>query len=142
MDFVWLQGDDCRVKDALALRMEVFVTEQGFSAEGEVDALDAQAQHIVGYENGKALCCARLFPEQNGEWHVGRIVVKKSLRGQGVGRQMMQQVAERAKQQGGTSVILGAQHDKEPFYISCGYEKFGEPFLDENYPHVWMRKIL
>lgn len=142
MDFVWLNGDDSRVQDALALRMEVFVAEQGFSAESEKDALDVRAQHIVGYDNGKALCCARLFPEQNNEWHVGRIVVKKILRGKGIGKRMLAEVAKKAKQQGGRSVILGAQYDKEPFYAACGYEKFGEPFLDENYPHVWMRKIL
>ena len=37
---------------------------------------------------------------------------------------------------------LGAQYDKQGFYEAVGFAPYGEPYLDEGYPHVPMRMAL
>lgn len=143
MNFVWgKKGDKC-VEDAFSVRLQVFVEEQGFSADIEIDDVDNTANHITGYnEQDEAVCAARLFNEHNTVWHVGRVAVKKSLRGTGAGKILMGELAKKAKQLGATEIVLGAQYDKAGFYEKCGYLKTGKEFLDEGYPHVEMKLVL
>ncbi|MFQ9992841.1 GNAT family N-acetyltransferase [Ruthenibacterium lactatiformans] len=37
---------------------------------------------------------------------------------------------------------MGAQYDKQGFYEAVGFAPYGEPYLDEGYPHVPMRMAL
>ena len=41
-----------------------------------------------------------------------------------------------------TALELGAQYDKQGFYEAVGFAPYGEPYLDEGYPHVPMRMAL
>ena len=57
----WLRGSD-DLSQALALRQEVFVQEQGFSAEAEHDALDDRAVHALLFDDeGRTVGCGRLY---------------------------------------------------------------------------------
>jgi predicted GNAT family N-acyltransferase len=141
--FTWMQWGEPSVQDCLALRKAVFVTEQGFALEDELDAQDATALHLLGSDaDGRALCTARMFEEKPGLWHAGRIAVCQSLRGQGIGRQLMAEVARKVAALGGTTLELGAQYDKAPFYEAVGFTRFGELYQDAGYPHIGMRRTL
>lgn len=143
MKFLWGKKDDNTIKDAFVVRYEVFVSEQGFSPNTEIDNIDDTALHLIGYDHdGQAVCAARLFCEHGNVWHAGRIAVNSSHRGNGTGRLLMTQLAQKAKEQNATSIILGAQYDKAGFYEKCGYIKSGKEFLDEGYPHVEMTLTL
>ncbi|MEG1365978.1 MAG: GNAT family N-acetyltransferase [Oscillospiraceae bacterium] len=139
MDFKWTYASE-NAQDAFAVRTEVFVHEQGFSITNELDEKDEISWHLIGYnDNGDAVCAARLFSEHGNIWHAGRIAVKKSLRGQGVGKKLIQEIKQKAIALGAVCIELGAQYDKVPFYEKCGFVSTGEQYLDEGYPHVQMK---
>lgn len=143
MTFEWVAYSDAAIREAFALREEVFVAEQGFAPEDELDEQDRTALHVLGRdESGRAVCTARMFAERPGVYHAGRIAVRRALRGQGVGRALMDEVTRRAKELGASELTLGAQYDKAGFYEAVGFVRFGEPFLDAGYPHIGMRKTL
>lgn len=144
MKFYWFSFEDTAYMDkAFALREEVFTVEQGFPEEEERDAQDETALHVLGMDDTGAVCCtARLFSTEPGVWHAGRIVVRKELRGQGVGRQLMQELACKAHALGGKTLELGAQVDKQGFYESVGFTPYGGVFLDAGYPHRMMKLAL
>ena len=68
--------------------------------------------------------------------------IKRGLRWQGVGRLLLAAVADKARAQGARTLELGAQYDKQGFYEAVGFAPYGEPYLDEGYPHVPMRMAL
>ena len=144
LHFEWFGYDDSmRMPRAYALREEVFVDEQGFSLEAEHDAQDITALHVIGLDEAGEVCCtARVFEDAPGVWHAGRIVVRKALRGRGVGRQLLAEVAQKARACGAHTLELGAQYDKQGFYEAVGFTAYGERYLDEGYPHVHMRMEL
>ncbi|KRK94187.1 hypothetical protein FD25_GL001010 [Levilactobacillus acidifarinae DSM 19394] len=55
----------------------------------EIDAIDRTAQHILGYQDGHLIAYARVFTEQ-GHATFGRVLTVPEVRGQGVGRLLMQ----------------------------------------------------
>ncbi len=144
MQFEWFAYDDAaRMARAFALRVAVFVDEQGFAEADERDAQDASALHVLGVDDAGAVCCtARMFPAGAAAWHVGRVAVRRDLRGQGVGRLLMDEIARKARTLGGQTLELGAQIDKQGFYAALGFVGSGAPFLDAGYPHILMKRAL
>lgn len=143
MTFIWFDHTAPQMREAYALRQEVFTQEQGFRAADDLDGMDAQAQHVLVLdEQGAPLATGRMFPEAGNAYHLGRIAVRKALRGAGIGRALMDEMAQRAKALGAQAVTVGAQFDKADFYAKCGFERTGHEFKDAGYPHVEMRRAL
>lgn len=141
MKFYWFSFDDtAHMDNAFALRQEVFTDEQGFAPEDDHDAQDQTALHVLGLDDAGAVCCtARLFSTQPDVWHAGRIAVRKDLRGQGVGRRLMEELVRKARVVGGITLELGAQIDKQGFYEAVGFTAYGGIFSDAGYPHRMMK---
>ena len=122
--------------DAQKLRIEVFVIEQNVPFELEWDESDDVSTHAVAYdEQGQPVATGRLLPDG----HIGRMAVKQSLRGQGVGRQVLLALLEHARQEGHTELLLHAQTHAVPFYERQGFVCEGEEFLEVDIPHRRMR---
>ncbi|MDL2232458.1 GNAT family N-acetyltransferase [Ruminococcaceae bacterium OttesenSCG-928-L11] len=130
--------------DAYGVRTAVFVNEQGFSSELEIDDIDRSAYHIVMFEGGKPIATGRVFVDSQDKstYIIGRVAVLKKYRSQGVGFKLMGKLEECAKSLGGTQVVLGAQMHAVPFYEKNGYTAFGEEYMEEHCPHIHMRKTL
>lgn len=130
---------------ALAIREEVFVGEQGVTLEEEHDGLDAAptTTHVLAVSaDGEPVGTARLLtdPTHPGVVHVGRVAVRGSGRGLGVGRALMAAIetialAEHADD-GVVRVELSAQETAIPFYVALGYEIAPERYLDAR---IWHR---
>lgn len=128
-------------QQAHALRQEVFIEEQGFRE--EFDQTDLTAWHITLYEGDQPAACCRIFPDEpQGVWHVGRVAVRKSFRGKGLGAEIMAGAEEAARSMGARVMVLSAQVQAAGFYERLGYRQSGEPYLDEHCPHVHMEKEL
>ncbi len=125
---------------AHALRREVFMEEQGFVE--EFDQTDRTAWHLALYQGEEAVACCRIFPDTPGVWHVGRVAVRKSSRGQGLGAAVMRAAEEAAAGMGASSLVLSAQVQAAGFYEKLGYTRQGSVYLDEHCPHVHMEKQL
>lgn len=124
---------------AKLVRTAVFIEEQGFR--DEFDATDSHAYHIVLSRSAQPLGTGRVFKE-NGIWHIGRLAVLKPYRQEHLGAQILSALETIAHRQGATSVTLSAQLQAQPFYIKQGYTPYGDTYLDENCPHIAMRKEL
>ncbi len=127
-------------RDALAVRMAVFVREQGFPAETEQDALDDISWHAVLYLDDAPVATGRIYWAE-GEFHLGRICVDKSARGTGCGDLLMRLLLFKALDHHAHSVTLSAQLPVVPFYARYGFVAVEEAYLEDNVPHQRMRAL-
>ncbi len=129
-------------KDAVFLREEVFVNEQGFKS--EFDEIDAVASHYVLYdEQNYPIAVCRSFLDNNSDnFTIGRLAVIKKYRGLGLGKKILTAAEDEIKKHGGKFSQLHAQVTAKKFYEACGYTSFGEIDFDEDCPHIWMKKEL
>ena len=131
---------------ARAVREAVFVQEQGIAREDEWDEADHTAVHaVVTNRLGMPVATGRLLVEGapgSGTARIGRMAVDRTLRGSGVGRQVVQALEQAARARGDTRVVLGAQRSAEGFYARLGYAPYGEPYEEVGIPHVGMARAL
>lgn len=133
---------------ALRVRYVVFVEEQGVPLDLERDERDATADHVVALRGEEYVGAGRLVIEEPGflgldaalgpVGHLGRIAVLGSLRGAGVGAQLVRALESRAAERGLHLVYLGAQTHALGFYERLGYVAFGAEFDDAGLPHRHM----
>lgn len=130
--------EDLREEAAL-IRNEVFVVEQKVPAELEMDDMDAVCIHAIAYdEAGKPIATGRLLPDG----HIGRMAVRKSGRGQGIGGAVLQALMAAARQRGDGEVALNAQTHAASFYRSHGFAQEGDEFMEAGIAHIHMRAAL
>ena len=127
-------------KDAINLRNKIFVEEQGFK--NEFDDNDKIATHLVVYENEEAIATCRYFAKDSSTYLVGRIAVKSSYRGKGIGRLMLEEAEKQIYRKGGIIMEVSAQVRVQPFYEKLGLQAEGSPYPDEGCPHILMRKTV
>lgn len=125
------------------IRLEVFVNEQGF--ENEFDQYDevGNAFHFVMFDdNGLPVATCRMNKEAEGVYHIGRVAVKKDCRKKGYGAKVIAVAEGAATDIGGKLITIGSQVQALGFYLSLGYIKEGEEYIEEGKPHVKVYKIL
>lgn len=130
-----------------ALRIKVFVKEQNVPIELELDEKDYSENtvHIGYFNDDKLIGVARLIDMDKDVIHIGRVVIDKEYRGQGIGRELIigceniaQQILKRK-----TIIELSAQIQAENFYKSLGYNRINDKiYLDAGIEHVDMRKVI
>lgn len=126
----------------LQLRSEVFVVEQNCVYQ-DLDGKDQKAIHVLGYYQEQLVACARLF--QAGDYFeqasIGRVVVSAAHRGKSFGHALMQQaIQEVEKQFHTTEITISAQLYLKRFYESHGFVAHGESYLEDDIPHIQMRR--
>ncbi len=142
IEFFWCEKEDRQFDEARQLRWRVFVEEQGFTAAEEFDALDAKSRHVLMYNEGLPVGTARIFFDEQGVLHVGRLAMAEPCRGKGLGLLMMEEIHKKARELGAVHLVLNAQADKTGFYQKAGYAVVGDVFLEDGYPHLEMRRTL
>ncbi len=126
--------------DCIALRMAVFVDEQGIAVDEELDNLDDEATHILVRDNGTPVGTARLLYHGDTA-KIGRVCVAKSARGTGLGVTLMQFAIELIGKTPTTRRIqLSAQTYAIGFYGRLGFAAFGPIYDDAGIPHRDMVK--
>ena len=129
--------------DAAKIREEVFVQEQGIPVTLEWDEADAGALHAVAYNAlGQAIATARLLEHAPQTAKIGRMAVKRVLRGSHLGRDLLHVLMVKAKERGDIEVVLHAQCSAKGFYEKAGFTPRGEPFDEVDIPHLEMFKRL
>jgi len=155
---------EAELAEALAVRFEVFVDEQGVSPDAERDSIDVdpRTMHFLAYDDDDVvLGTARLVAPHSdlahgpavgfgnmdpANPHIGRLSVRESARKTGAGRALMAAMEARALEQFGggrrVRVELSAQDRALPFYKKVGYTSFGGAYLDEGISHHDAFKIV
>ncbi|RKP56877.1 GNAT family N-acetyltransferase [Cohnella endophytica] len=136
-----------QLRQAFGIRLEVFVEEQGVPRELEMDEYDASpaACHhfLVLNEEQCPIATGRFKTFEPGVAKMQRIAVLKSQRGKGIGKHLLLDMEQAAKNLGYETSLLDAQCSAEVFYGKLGYRTISEePFLDADILHVRMSKSL
>lgn len=142
----WVCGSWAEVGDAArAVRLAVFVQEQGIPEAEEWDDDDAQALHaVVCNLAGLPLATGRLLhagrsPDQV---KLGRMAVLRSSRGLGLGRWVLRGLLDQARDLGASRVSLHAQLSAMPLYAAEGFVPVGDEFDEVGIPHQAMTLTL
>lgn len=128
--------------DLLRLRQDVFVVEQNCVFR-EIDGRDPLAIHLLGYRAGLLVACARIFPPGvlGPYGSIGRVVTGQPVRGTGLGRPLMHEALRVLGDLAPDAPVrLAAQAHLELFYASVGFERVGEPYLDDGMLHLDMMR--
>lgn len=135
--------DPAELDAARALRVEVFVHEQGVPLEEEIDAADEEALHLVAVdEDGVVQATCRVLTEGDDAMRVGRLCVRRNARRQGVGAALLAEAEREARAAGAGRMVMNAQTSAMSLYAANGYEPRGEPFDEVGIEHLAMEKTL
>jgi predicted GNAT family N-acyltransferase len=127
--------------DAFAVRIAVFVDEQGVPRSEELDDLDAVAVHCVGYLDGAPVAAGRLLLA-DGYAKIGRMAVLARHRGGGLGARVLDALEGEGVARGVRRFKLSAQLHARGFYERCGYTAVGGVYDEVGIPHIAMEKTL
>ena len=127
------------IYEILQLRSEVFVVEQNCVYQ-DIDGKDVKAIHVLGEIDGKIVAYARLFMPGDyfDEASIGRVVVKPEFRDRKLGHDLMRESIAALAELGETRIAISAQLYLKKFYESHGFVAEGEPYLEDDIPHIRM----
>lgn len=128
----------------LRLRSEVFVVEQK-CAYPDLDGqdLDGDTHHLMGWEDDQLVAYLRLLDPQSqgGDVVIGRVLTAPAGRGRGLGHMMMEQALKQAeKHWPQVPIYLSAQAHLQGYYGRYGFVVAGEEYLEDDIPHIGMRR--
>lgn len=127
----------------IKLRNEVFVVEQNCPYQ-DADNKDLWSYHLMGWDNDKLLAYTRLLPPglSYTEPSIGRVVNSPSVRGSGIGRELMLKSIEQVNKIFGEGPIkIGAQLYLSKFYMSLGFQQTSDVYLEDNIEHIEMVRL-
>jgi ElaA protein len=126
--------------DALALRCRVFILEQGPYL--DPDGVDRDSWHLLGRDDAGTLQAYLRVVDPGvkyAEPSLGRVITSAETRGTGLGRVLVGEGVRRCLQAWpGQGIRISAQAHLERFYGSFGFVGVGEPYLEDNIPHLEM----
>ncbi len=131
-------------------RSIVFTVGQQILAQ-EPDEADFDSVHFFhADETGRVLAYLRLFDLMTvddgyhrpieGAWTIGRVAVREEARGTGLGRALLRDAIEWARENTDAhQLVISAQsYLKDSYYGAAGFVQVGEPYLEVGIEHVEM----
>lgn len=128
--------------DLLRLRSEIFVVEQN-CVYLDLDGKDKVALHLFGEFEGKIVAHARLFKAgiSFDNASIGRVVVDANYRDKKWGHELMREaIAGVLLHFGESQITIGAQLYLKKFYESHGFVQISEMYLEDDIPHIEMKR--
>jgi ElaA protein len=126
----------------LKLRSQVFVVEQNCVYQ-DMDGKDEKALHLLGEFNDEIVAYARLF--KAGDYFenasIGRVVIHPDARDKKWGHQMMQEaIAGIESNFNAKQITISAQLYLKKFYESHDFVQMSEMYLEDDIPHIEMKR--
>lgn len=129
------------MRDALALRHEVFCVEQGVPRHEEVDGRDHEGLHLVAVADGRLLAtCRLLFVGPTAQF--SRLAVRRSARRRGIATNLLELAEAEARAARASRLVLHAQTYAQSLYEQAGYRARGRVFVEANIEHIAMERLL
>lgn len=128
----------------MRLRNEVFVVEQKCLYQ-DLDGQDltSDTHHLMAWQDDVLVAYLRLLDPQSqgGDVVIGRVIVAPVARGTGLGHRMMEEALKRIEDiWPQTPIYLSAQAHLQGYYGRYGFEVAGEEYLEDDIPHIGMRR--
>jgi predicted GNAT family N-acyltransferase len=128
------------IERAIAIRLAVFVAEQGVDLALEVDGLDHDARHLLASVDGEPAGTLRIRLLDDGRLaKIERVAVLAPQRRHRVGQALMAAALELARTQGAREALLHAQTVVQAFYARLGFVAIGGEFEEDGINHIAMR---
>jgi predicted GNAT family N-acyltransferase len=129
-----------QLEQALAIRLAVFVEEQGVSRALEIDGRDGEARHLLALQDAVPVGTLRLRRGEDGRVaKIERVAVLPAARGAKVGQALVAAALSLARAADAETAMLHAQTTVQEFYARLGFVAFGPEFIEDSIPHVAMR---
>lgn len=128
--------------DILRLRSEIFVVEQN-CVYLDPDGKDKLALHLYGEFEGKIVAYSRLFKAgiSFDNSSIGRVTVDANYRDRKWGHDLMcESIAGIKFHFNESKITIGAQLYLKKFYESHGFVQTSEMYLEDDIPHIEMKK--
>lgn len=142
----------CKPFDSLAprelyammrLRIEVFVMEQNAVFQ-DADNKDQYCHHLMGFDGDDLLVYARLVPagvSYPAHTSIGRIISALRVRGQGLGKVVVQKSIDECNRIFGEQTIkIGAQARLVRFYEAFGFVTTSDVYIEDGIDHIEMTR--
>lgn len=126
--------------EVVKLRQDIFIIEQNCIYD-DIDGLDYESIHLLLFSGNDTLIgYLRIVPPgiKFDEVSLGRIAIRKSYRGKGLGKKLIEKGLEFAKERGETSVKIEAQAHLEKLYTGLGFKKVSKIYSVDGIPHIQM----
>ena len=126
--------------EILQLRAEIFVVEQN-CVYNDLDGLDKSAVHQFLKKDGEIVAYSRLLKPGTrfSEYSIGRVVVKQSERGTGLGIEMINAAKTFILNEWKAMKIkISAQKYLRKFYEDLGFEIVTDEYLEDGIPYFGM----
>jgi predicted GNAT family N-acyltransferase len=135
-----------QLQGCFQVRTNVFVEEQHIPQDLEIDEKDespAACHHMLIVDGDQPVAAARWYFYKDKTAKFQRIAVLKPYRGTGLGKRLLAEMEQQARELGAKEAILDAQCQVEGFYRGLGYEVISkEPFYDAGILHVRMQRSI
>ena len=133
------------------LRQDVFVIEQNCPY-NDLDGWDPKAWHVMCHAGNDLASYCRVFaagvfppihpyqePDDGQSARIGRIVTAAPYRSQGLAARLVQRSFDFIQQnQLGENVRIAAQRHLSNYYGQLGFREIGEPYIEDDIPHIDM----
>lgn len=126
--------------DCIRLRYDTFVREMGMLPGWEPDEDDKVARHFLGLSGSEVVATGRYREISRGEFKIERMVTRKDLRREGLGRRILEFMLAEIDALNPSRVWLRSQIQVEGFYRACGFTSCSEPFELFGVKHIDMER--
>ncbi len=124
--------------DAIRLRVDVFIREQGFQPGWEPDEDDKASRHVIALIDHRIVSTARYRYVSSDEVKLERMVTHKEYRGRGIGTALVRFVVPEILKVAPRRLWLRSQVASQRFYTKCGFVPTSSPFEMWGVPHIDM----
>ncbi|MDR0840146.1 MAG: hypothetical protein LBN26_02005 [Christensenellaceae bacterium] len=114
-------------KEALALRREVFVQEQGVAEDEEFSPIDAFAAHVYVWDEKGPIAAGRMYPGGGATLRIGRIAVAPAHRAEPFDELVLRILLDKAGQTPYTTIAATLSPEESPLYARFGFARQGKP---------------
>jgi ElaA protein len=141
--FIWRDFDDLSSRALYAilkLRQDVFVVEQQ-CLYNDIDGGDPAAKHLLAIDGrtGSLGGYLRLTQDDTGDRRIGRVVVRKDQRGNGLSQKMLDEALSHIERYNPTArIVLSAQSYLLAMYEAAGFTAISAEYLEDGIPHIDM----
>lgn len=125
--------------EIVKLRIAVFVVEQNCPYQ-EVDDADEVAWHTWLQEGTDIVGYTRII-DQGDTITFGRVLINPKYRNQKLGNKLLKETLKVVEENyPNRPIVIGAQAHLTKFYGAFGFEAVSEVYLEDDIPHVQMRR--
>lgn len=125
-----------------AVWQRVFVVEQGIPGSLVYAGSDYEARHLLAQDDDRVIAAARVKILDVGRAKLERMAVLPAFRNSGIGKEMIEFLVAKLREEKIEKLILHAQQQAIGFYQRCGFSAMGQPFVEAGIVHQEMEMTI